>query len=199
VFPRFYWKSVIDQEKTKKTGEQCFKDEEYVILETPGNRMERSNRPVKPGDRIRFNKYYDHWKNNRDFQPDGFPLEHWTLLKPSELAGLRGRNVVTVEQLANMPETDLPKMMPNAVALQIKAQEFLKAKSDGGRAAALMTQVEDLQKQMVLKDETLTELKAQVNALYAQLKVASPVVQTGPLSGPTPNPPKPVPEVKIPQ
>ena len=193
IIPLFNVDSVIDTTATRQQGEVIYKDREMITIVTPGNNMEKVNRPVKKFDReVRFKKFYDAWKAGQEIPEDGFPLVHWSLIKPSEVSMLAVKRITTVQQLAEVPEMGLPKHMPNGVALQIKAREFLQSQTDGAHVARLTTEVEDLRKQATSRNELMDELKMQVKVLTAQIQPHNPV------QGPPANPEQPAPQVHIP-
>ena len=180
TFPRFYIKAVVDQIASKKTGEEVYRDEEWVKIANPGNFTEEVNRRVKGKDKTRFANYYKAWKEGREEIAQGFPLDHWVLITPSETAQLKAVRCRTVEQLANMPEQSLPKHLPTGIALQIKARKFLDQQKNGAEVARLQTENEDLRKSNDSLTQSVEELKAQVNAIDAKLRASSPVVQNIP-------------------
>lgn len=184
-FPVFSMRSVLDKKATKEAGHEVFKDVEWIQVQTRGNTMERTSGRVKGWHRREYAPFYEAWKKGTTVKIEGFPLDHWVLIRPhpSHIAALKKINIHSVEQLAEMSEANLPPRYPHMIALQMKAREFLQTQSDTGQFNALKLEVEDLRTQLADQLKANEELKQQVNILHSQVQAQSPVQPSAPRKG----------------
>lgn len=159
---RFSLEARIDHAKTEATGEEHYRDIEFVTIFIPGDKTLTVHRPVQASDKFRFREKYKHFKENLKDPEVGTPLSTWPLATPSQKKELEFLNCRTVEQLAGMSDSACQSMM-GAVALRNKAQTFVKAReSDAG----LIKITAELSK----RDDTIAALQAQINDIVANAR-----------------------------
>ena len=166
---RFSIEARIDHAKTQETGQEHYRDLEFVTIFIPGDKTLSVHRPVQTSDKIRFRENYRNFKENLKTPEQGSPLNVWPLVSPSQRKELEYLNCRTVEQLAGMSDLACQSMM-GALGLRLKAQTFLKAKLED---AGLIKMTNDLQK----RDDQIAALQDQLTKL-AEL-VEQKVVKTG--------------------
>ena len=168
VIPRFYIKSNIDERESKKVGHQVFVDVEMVELITPGDKLNVPHIPVSDYHRNRFAKQYEAFKKGMEQVPDGFRLEAWPHISPGACATLKAINCHTVEQLAEMAESNRPKL-PDFYKLQQKAREFLDAQKDSSVVVSMQTKVEDQKTEIQHLMNTGDALKKKIAEMHADV------------------------------
>ena len=93
---------MLNQFKSKQEGRPVYEDQTFVKIQHPGETLNIVKRPVRDDDKQRWQRQWHQFTNGTSQIPEGIPI---TLLfpdKPSIAATLRGYNIHTVEQLANL-------------------------------------------------------------------------------------------------
>lgn len=97
----------------------------------------------------------------------GYPLMLWPVVSPAELQMLLVRDVLTVEQLAQLTFKPAAEMPPSLRELAIRARDFLKLQKETGRFEAMVT---DLTQQRDALAEQLKDANATISAQNAQIE-----------------------------
>lgn len=160
--PRFFLKSVIDNDKTREEGSNVWMDAEYVEILMPNSRDTWVG-PVDQKHMDRWPKHYEAFKNGREAPVDGTPLDVWPAITPAVVENLKRANVKTVEALARMPETNVQRFGPDMLQLIHKARTYIENRDDTAEASKLVEENKDLRRQ-------LEDLQAQVAALKKKPK-----------------------------
>lgn len=121
---KFFIKPRIDREATEREGREIYKDVEHIDIKPAGDRN-GSARPATDMDRRRFPEHYARFKNRIEAPMDmGTPLTEWAPCSRSRAEELAFANVKTVEQLANMADSQVASFM-GLYALKEKAKTWL--------------------------------------------------------------------------
>lgn len=144
-------------------GRPIFDDVEFIIINIPGDKTQEIHREVRPTDKVEFAKQYQAWKAGQDQETaSGTPLEQWPTISRAQVEELRFFKVRTVEQLAELSDSNASRMGP-ITAIRQKAKDFLeKAKGN-----APMEQMRGL---LAERDGEVEALKRQVAELAAMAK-----------------------------
>src|SRR5678816_180210 len=146
----------LDQDATAKEGRAIYTDKEYIMIMIPGER-DVVHRPAWSKDYERFPRQYAAFKNKQNQDAvSGTPLKMVPWLTLSQVKELEFFNCMTLEQLANMPDSTANKFMQINKLKQL-AKDHLQAAKE---AAPLTSMRAELDK----RDE-------QIAALQNQLKV----------------------------
>lgn len=184
---RFMLKPKKNQAKSEEAGRPIVEDVEYIEIMQPGNKDNIYCQPATDMDKSRFAQHYQMWKartSDDDPQLIGTPLAEWSGVTRSQAEELQFFNVRTVEQLANMADSNTGNMM-GLIGLKEKAKKYLASSAD----IATITRMTKLEEDNAL-------LQEQVKALMA-LQVAPPAVspvhipEPAPLVAPTLSVPTP--------
>jgi len=178
VIPRFYIKSVRNETESKRTGSVVYEDREYVELRVPGDKLNIIVTKVDDGHRRRWPQYYKAFVENRVLKPEGFPLNAWAVATPALISTLADMNCHTVEQLASLSETSLPRFQ-GMLKIQQQAREFLKSKEDAQVISQLQHTNETLQDRLSMQEDTIKALKDRLVALESSQPVPE-VTRRGP-------------------
>lgn len=145
--------------KVEGAGRPIYDDVEYVEIARPGDRLERTDMPVTNKERARFRKHYQAFKDGQKEITSGTPLERWPLIQAHQVEELRHFNVRSVEQLALMPDGNIPSV-GNISRLKKQAVDFLEVAK--GNAPSVQLRVE-LEK----RDGEIETLKRQMAELIS--------------------------------
>ena len=107
---KFFFKPMLDKEKSAQEQRAVYKDRLYISITIPGSR-EATVRVAHAGDLERFPEHYARFKNRVEEPQEGTPLKEWPMITRSMAEELSFLNVKTVEQLAGMTDTHAGKLM----------------------------------------------------------------------------------------
>ena len=153
---KFFFKPMIDKEKSAKEQRAVYKDRLYISITIPGSR-EATVRVAHAGDLDRFPEHYARFKNRVEEPQEGTPLKEWPMITRSMAEELSFLNVKTVEQLAGMTDTHAGKFM-SGYQLKQDAKEWLE------RTKKDVSEVK-LQKELDQRDEVIAKMQAQIEEL----------------------------------
>ena len=136
---KFYLQEQKDTQKSEEAGRPIFRDVEYIEILQPGNKDNIIRRPATKMDKSRFPQHYQMWKArtvDSQEQVVGTPLTEWAGITRAQAAELSFFNVKTVEQLANMADSNTTGMM-GLQGLKQKAVKYLESSADQATVDAL--------------------------------------------------------------
>lgn len=157
LYVRFFIHPRKNDTKTAEAGRPIFDDTEYIEITQPGNRDSIISRPASEMDKARFPRHYAAFKNRQNEPQQGTPIAQWPVLTRSQVEELKFFNVHTVEQLAEMTDSNAQKFAGIA-QLRIQARAFLE------QASSLSTSTK-LADELAKRDEEIAALKAQMEEL----------------------------------
>ena len=153
---QFHTKAILNPVKSTEAKRPIYDQKDYIKIYTPGSQLSVIDAPVTDGNYMqRFGKRYEEWKKSRENLQSGTPLEMFPQMlgNVALVAELRSMHIHTVEQLADLPDSAVQKIM-GGIELRRRAGEYL-ATSKAGAA--------DAEKEQMKAD--LEALKAQLAAL----------------------------------
>lgn len=172
----FYMQVVEDPERTMQEGRKCFREEEYVKIMVPGDRMNVVDRPVQrtgimpTDDRLRFSRQYEKFqKQQGQVAHDGTPLSLWPQMPASLAEELKYINVFTVEQLAELSDTYMHKV-PQGHAWKTKAAQFVAAMKDQAQVNKLQGELEKRDVEIESLKQAVADQSARIDALLKKVK-----------------------------
>lgn len=156
---KFFLKPREDSAASRREGRPIFKDTEYIDIKIPGDRSNGICRPATEQDRRRFPEHYRKFKQRVEGTDEntGTPLAEWPLISRSMCEELAFFHVRTVEQLANMADTQVAKFM-GLYGIRDKAKLWLQKAKDE-------KPLWDLQAQLQTRDEKIAELESMIGDL----------------------------------
>ena len=167
---KFYSKPREDKAKSLEEGRPIFVDVCYVDIRIAGSRTGHIARPATMADKARFPRHYQAFTNREEMPLEGTPLKEWAAITRSRVEELAFINVKTVEQLANMPDNNVAKLM-GGNALKQKAKDWLEtAKEKAGElkfkqlADEMAEENDTLKEQLAKQGDMLAELTARLDA-----------------------------------
>ena len=137
---RFYMHPAQDKVATKEEGRPIFKEVPYVHIMQPGNKESIIHRKATEMDKQRFVEHFRKF-TARESQDaiEGTPLIEWPGVTRSQAEELKFYNVLSVEQLAGMSDTNAQNFRGMNVLRQ-QAISYLEAAAGNANAQALAEQ-----------------------------------------------------------
>lgn len=170
LFVRFRSHPRKDEAASQKEGRPIFKSVEYVSISSPGDKFNQIDRPAYRYDKQRFRRQYQAFKAHQQDQSSGTPLSKWPLMDAAQVEELKYFNVHTVEQLALMPDGNIPNV-GNISHLKRQAIDFLELAKGNAPLVQMRSELEKrdgmleaMQRQMEEQNRIIRELQARSDA-----------------------------------
>ena len=165
VIPRFHVeRQRIPDEFDPETGLPKYRTIELVDLLVPGDKNNTPTKRVTPEIKQRFAREYALWKSQgaaSDAQlGDGLPLNQWPQIPKELAAGLAHANVFTVQQLANLSDSQC--QIRGTIGLRKyrdMAAAFINASSAAAPIAELTKKNEALENQLSLMQKQMQQMQ----------------------------------------
>ena len=157
---KFYLKSVPDTAESAEKGRPMFRELEYIDIKVPGQR-DGVARPATARDKGRFPQHYQAFKNRMEMPVSGTPLSEWSAVSRSMAEQLSFQNVKTVEQLADLNDSNMG-FMPGLQTFKQKAKDWLLSTKDN----AILGQLRD---ELTERDAKITEQADLIAKMSARL------------------------------
>lgn len=148
MYVQFYMESIEDKEASEKEGRPIFRDHEFIKIMPPGDKNTVICEPVNEEYRTRWPNQYAAFKNQQVQPNDGTPLEEWPSLRKSQVMMFKAVNVHTVEQLANVSDTNLSNLGMGSREFRDKALAYIETAKTGAIPAAAQNRILELEKQI---------------------------------------------------
>jgi hypothetical protein len=174
LFVRFRMAPKKDEVETQKQGRPIFRNVEYVSISSPGDKFNQIDRPATQRDRQRFRRQYRAFKENQEDSSAGTPLAKWPLVDAAQVMELKYFNVHTVEQLALMPDGNIPNV-GNISHLKKHAVDYLAAAKGNAPTVQLRAELEKRDAML----EAMQRQLAEQSQMIAQLGNKSDAVAPG--------------------
>lgn len=163
----FFMHPEQDGDLTVKEGRPIFVDKEYIQIMVPGER-DIVVRPAWQKDYERFPQQYLAFKAKKSQDAvSGTPLTVLTFLSKAQVKELEYFNCVTVEQLANMPDSTAQKFMQINKLKQL-AKDYIQAAKETAPLTAMRAEMEEKDNRIEVLERQLSELATTVKALSAE-------------------------------
>lgn len=164
VYVRFYMRPKLNESKSDKEGRLVYDETEYVEIRTPGNATNVIQRPVTEIDTKRFRRQYRAFKEDKEQQMPGTPLEEVPWITRSQVEELKYLKIMTLEQLSEVND-DVCSRMPGMFKLKQRAQKFVAAAENAAPILALQAQLEELQNKLEAQSKTIDDQSALIRTL----------------------------------
>lgn len=144
---KFFTHPKLDPQGSAEKGRPIYVETPYVQIMQPGNKDSIIQRPATEMDKNRFAEHFRKYEaRETEEHIEGTPLEMWPGITRSQCEELKFLNVVTVEQLANISDSNAQNVMGIAYLKQ-KAQIYLESSKDEATTQALadaQSQIQEL-------------------------------------------------------
>lgn len=160
---RFFRKPKQDMDKTNAEGRPIFVEVEYIQIIVPGDRSNIVIRPVSPGDIMRFQQQYEHWKKTEEeTMQAGTPLEAWGILNLAQVEEFRYFGIRTIENMANLRD-DLCQKIMGATELKQKAARFLELAQSEAPLRKVQEELDKRDSEIAMLKENLRKLSEKLD------------------------------------
>lgn len=168
--PRFYEEAVQNMRRTEEDGCARFDQVEMVEIHIPGDRRTIHHSPVRDEHKRRWPGQYKAFKDGLEAPLDGDPLAEWPPLNKAQVQELASQGVKTVQQLANLTDSQLGRAVPmNGFALREKAQRWVESVSDHAPIERLAAENAQLRADNEAQKLQMADLAARMDGLVAQI------------------------------
>lgn len=155
LFVNFFVEAIEIPAESEKQGRPVFRDVPFIRIVVPGDVNNIIERKANDADKEKFPKAWARFQAQEADAQEGTPLEQWPQMSRSLVKECKFFEIHTVEQLANLSDSNVSKMGMGYVELRNKAKAYLVAAAGtaGETAQAAENQrlkdmIADLQKQM---------------------------------------------------
>jgi hypothetical protein len=163
----FYNKPVHQPGASMEQGRHIYKDEVYVRIAPPGERLNIVDRPATKNDAQRWPVQYQQFRQNQEQLPEGTPIEMLYPDKPSIAATLRAYSVHTIEMCAELSGNAIDSIGMGAQGYVNDARKYMEVANRGVKATEMRKELDDRDRQIARLTENNTLLQQQVNTLLA--------------------------------
>lgn len=155
----FFTEAVEIPKETAKHGRPIFEDREFIRIAFPGDNKRELVAPAHEMHFVsharkqmtyaeRFPANYAAFKDGLAGAAVGTPLSVAPFLTPARQSELKALKITTVEQLAGLPDSILPKLGMGARDLMEKAKAYLAVASETAEVSALRRELAELKAAM---------------------------------------------------
>jgi hypothetical protein len=158
--PRFYMQAVENKAKSTLEGRPVFDEREMVEIRIPGDRLATHVNYVLDEHRQRWPDHYAAFKRGEARAASGTPLEHWPPMTTGRVATLKALGILSVEELANLPDNMLGSLGMGARELRDQARAYLAAAQDGAATSRQAAENAELRAHMLRMQQQMEALMA---------------------------------------
>lgn len=159
LFVVFRTQVVFDQAASNEAKRPIYKDQEWITIQAPGNKLSKVDRPVRQMDLKRFASRYGLFKQGKSEQQVGTPLKLLPWMPEARVEEYTHFKIHTVEQLATASDAIAQNFMGFQTDKQ-KAQDYLDAANRGVNA-------QELEDKLSSRDDEIEILKKQMAVMMA--------------------------------
>lgn len=160
VFATFFDKAVQNTRESREKGYPVFDDVLFIKIQVP-NQVDCQPRPAQDKDKQRFPLSWSAYQTGKEPAESGFPIEQWPQVTVSQVEMLKGLNVKTVEQLAELQDSGLHRLGQGGTTLKVQAQKFLSSAKEMER---LRAKIEDLERKLEASEKPKKRKTIKVSA-----------------------------------
>lgn len=175
LYVKFYMNTVVNDTKSQEAGHPVFDDVPFVVIRAPGDKTTVIDTKVDGSHKARFPRQWQQFQANEEQTASGWAIRQWPAISRGQAEELAQLGIVTVEQLASMPDgngsrimgfNDLKRKAVTAMAMakDTQAAQALATENAGLKTdvAALQQQVKELSEQMLRMNQGATNVKDSV-------------------------------------
>lgn len=154
---KFFMHPRLLRQISAREGRPVFEEQPYIQIMQPGNKDSIVQRPASAADKERFAEHWAKFQARESTEGiTGTLLEEWPGVTRSQCEELKFLNIRTVEQLANVSDSNAQNIMGISLLKQ-RAQKYLEASKDEATSQALL----DAQRQIAVLSEQMEALQTQ--------------------------------------
>lgn len=160
LFVEFYEDALEIPFKSEQEGRPVYEQREFVRILVPGDATSIIETPATEQHREDFRRQYERFKKGQSEIVDGTPLVMWPVVNKSQVKEAAFFEVRTVEQLAELSDSNCKKMGMGYMELRGKARAWLLAAKDSAVVTRQAAENDRLQGEIEALKEQIKELAA---------------------------------------
>jgi uncharacterized protein with von Willebrand factor type A (vWA) domain len=165
----------LDEARSVKEGRQFYIDRVYLTwLKIGASSPTGGEYEVFPRNRCKIEapeiwndatpvtgeEMFRRWQSNNDLERiEGTPLKLWPPITPGQVKMLENVNVLSVESLAQLPDSSIERLFPGIRRLRTQAIAYIKAAEDTGKIALANAALQD---QIEAMGATMRQMQAEL-------------------------------------
>lgn len=163
----FYNKSVQDPTSSAAAGRPVFKDQVFVRIHPPGERLNIWDQPATDKERRRFPMEWAAFQQNREQIPEGTPVDLLYPDHPSIARTLRAASVHTIEQLVELSAHAIEDVGMGCQRWVNDAVRYMEMANKGVTATQHRRDVEKMESENRVLHQQIEQLKAEIARVSA--------------------------------
>lgn len=160
LFVEFYEDALEIPFKSEQEGRPVYEQREFVRIVVPGDATSIIETPATQEHREMYPRQYERFKKGIKEIVDGTPLAMWPVVNKSQVKECAFFEVRTVEELAELSDTNCKKMGMGYMELRSKAKAWLLAAKDASVVTRQAAENDRLQAEIEALKEQIKELAA---------------------------------------
>ncbi len=164
----FYKRSMINPVRSREAGKPVYEGKDFVKIQHPGETQNIVDRPIQDSDKHRWPHQWHLYQQGANQTPDGVPLSLLFPAKPEIESTLRGYNIHTVEQLANLSAHGISTVGMGAQEWVNSAKKYMEQANKGVNHHQHEKDLADRDAKIATLSRQIAELTALVNARNSQ-------------------------------
>jgi len=180
--PQFFARDEKNEVASAQMGRYVANKVDMVRIIIPGDKHNIVERRVRESDKQRWPKQWEAYRKMEDYVPEGTLIDTWPMLSKGQVYELKGNNIFTVEQIAELADDRLSALGLGGRLLRKHAQAFIETAKRGAVPAQLVSENETLRGQVNLLVSQVTELTKKLEMLASKAgekieDIANPVAE----------------------
>ncbi len=123
-FVEIYDRAIKDEEASEKEGHPVFKPTPYVKIKATNSR-DVFDQPLNSEKKRRYSELFAKFESGEEVVMSGWPIAEWGYLDATQVETLKSAGILTVEALAEMPESGMHRLPSGYITLKQRAGEAL--------------------------------------------------------------------------
>jgi hypothetical protein len=157
----------------RRNADGSYSNVEMVSILTPGDTKAVPRHKVTDVHKQRYRERYIEWRRFQEAAPVGTPLEMWPVMTPARVMQLKSVNIFTVEQLAEVSDSNLHSI-PMGRDARNQARAWLETKKDADDVENKRREKEELMNGLRALEDKLEAMAAENRALKAEKAETQP-------------------------
>lgn len=148
--PRFFKEAVQNKFKSDQEGRPIFDEREFVEIRIPGDKLSVFVGYVEDEHRERWPEAYAAFKRGEERAASGTPLDQWpnASMTRARVAELKAASILSVEELANIPDSVLGRLGMGIRELREQAIAYLQGAKEGAANSAMAARIAQLEQML---------------------------------------------------
>lgn len=169
----FYTRSVFNAAKSQAKGARFYENEVWVKMHPPGERLNVIDRPVTDVDKIKYQRQWSLFLQNKTQVPDGTPIDLLFPNSPATADSLKAFNIHTIQQCANLSSHALQTIGMGAQDWMNMAKQYLDSASSGTAFLKMRSELDQQKQENRLVRQQYDKVKAQLDDVLKRLNLGS--------------------------